>query len=493
MLNEILRIERLKKVFDNRVVLQDVRLNLFDREIIGILGLNDSGKTTLLKIISGMIPYNGGDFYIHEEPLALTSRQQAESHGIYYIHMGTSLFPYFNVIENIFLHNKSEIFIRPKKLKKQAQQLFDILDVKVSFSQQAKDLSPVEYLLVQIAQVYFKNAKIVIIDGLSENYFSDDIEALVSLLQRFSALGISFILSCSSPPFLTKLCDRIFVLKQGTISGTLTHKYFDENVLTILMSNCTERSLDLQEHSRNFFEPILTFHKVCCQDSLQNISFTLHRRELVGIVGNLSFVENMYALFRGKLPISSGNISQAGKPLQIRSVQSVVQAGISLVSESNEIFDNLDLFDNISILSQKKFSRFGFINPSSVRFNYSEMITEFFGNDFLNVQHAINHRPSRLLKKEITMCRNLTLSPDVMVYFNPAKDLDPDSAQIIYQKIKYWARKYHSALIITTNINDLNICDTIHFIHDRTIGLTLNTHDSNYYDIIEYYSKLYSI
>jgi ribose transport system ATP-binding protein len=128
MKNDILlRTENICKQFNGIPVLKNVDLEIRKGEVHALMGENGAGKSTIIKIITGVYTKDAGQIYIGGEPVEINSRQDARKVGIAVIYQELSLVPALSVVENIFLGQEltSKGFLSMKKMRADVQNLID--------------------------------------------------------------------------------------------------------------------------------------------------------------------------------------------------------------------------------------------------------------------------------------------------------------------------------------------------------------------------------
>ena len=299
-------------------------------------------------------------------------------------------------------------------------------------------------------------------------------------------------LLATTPSLLIPVCNRIFILRQNTTAGEISKPDFDEHLLTHMMSGYVEHRLATSLGTYVLNEEILSFSHVNCHHAgIKDLSFTIRKGETVGLVSNNTSLPNLLLhMFRGNLPVNSGEIRLNGKIIHLHSTRKTIAAGIGLVSENNNVFENLSLSENICIMAEKESSYpFGMININTLHFTQNDLIENFLGQDFFQENIFSIKQLSRLKRKDIAISKNLAMHPNVMVFLNPTVNLDHHSADVVYQRIRQCAQMNCANLVVSSKISDLlHTCDTIHFVFIGVISISICTKDNDYADMINMYS-----
>ena len=237
MVEETLRLENITYHDEYHQSLHSVWLNVQKHEIVGLLGLNNSGTSTLTKILCGMLPFTQGRFYLGEELVKFSSYRQAKAHGIFYIDSFRQLFDNLNIAENIFLtHNRqNRFFLNKRLLVRQTHSCLAALQIGLSPDQKVRELTSSQKLSVLLAKALAEHARLIIIDNLLSTLTDGQFAEICHILQLLSKNGMSIVISEFVPRPLLPICRRIFVLREGQIASVCKASQVDEELLSTLM------------------------------------------------------------------------------------------------------------------------------------------------------------------------------------------------------------------------------------------------------------------
>lgn len=490
MIREVLRLEGIFTNVHNIPTLYNAWLNLHENEIVGLFGLNNSGRTTLIQILCGNILPTAGRIYRNENPVVLLSPVHAKQMGIVRINSFNSLFLDFDLTNNIFLmpENPKKFLVNEQVHAMQSQAILDFLGLHISSKTKVRDLSLVEQFIVLLARAIAEHAEIIVIEDILFTFTEDQLTIIHNILKIICKEGISILLSEHRAKTLMHLCDRIFVVREGTIASICSSDQFDEKKLTSIMigQKIKEPLYRSGKILRNQGNPLLEWQNVCYGKMLKSFTMTIHKGQIVGLLcNNKHMLEEILAVLKIPHP-TQGQILFRQRPL----LCSAIYRDIFLIPENDIIYENLSMNENITLLAQKEFSLpFGIIPHSKIQMLYNELVLPHFMEELSEMRKHSIKAFNRKMRLELSLCRALMLGPSILVLINPTKLMDSPSATQILRKIVHLKERAGiSILLISNNIYDqLHICDTILFTGEKRVltQFDMSRHSSD--DILTYY------
>lgn len=465
---EVLRMEHIVAYHGDAKVLDHARLNMFEKEVLGVTGLTGSGKSALIKCITGMMPHYSGEVYYQEKAFHSASIEYSRSQGIFYIQPESSLINDFSVAENLFFSKSSNnIFFNRKKIEKKSAEFLALMKLDIHCDSLVSQLSYRKRILLEICKALVNDAQIIILDNvLSTILSSTDKEYLSQTIQLLHNLSINVIIIEPGIKALQLFCDRIFVLRKGQTVGVFGTDQLDEDqMLSLMIGKKIQKKLSIYEHKKELVkqEVSLAFQNIYYDHILRGISFELHQKEILGILNvNKNSGAAIQKILLGTGQPLQGDILINGRKVSLSSPEKSLATGISIVGESNLLFKELSLKDNLTLSSTKKTSRlFGILNPSELKYIESEIRHEYFPKNA-----SIKLNPSLplswLIQKKIALCRALASEPKLIVLMNPTQYIDMISRQEIFDIITKVRDSGVSSLLISSDIDELAaICDRI--------------------------------
>lgn len=314
----VLKTDKIYKSFGGNHVLKGIDFELKEGEIQALLGINGAGKSTLIKIISGALSQDQGKVIIDGERTKNLTPAKAQALGVATIYQETSLYPQLSVLENLFVGKrlKKNFQLDWKRMEEIAEQTFQRLGVKINLYEKMANLGKASAQLVEIAKALSMDAKILIMDEPTASLSKQETEMLFNIVRKLKEEGTSIIYISHRMEEIFQITDRVTVMRDGKIIGTKETKDATTDWVTNSMLG-KEVDKELDKKDRKTGEVLLDVKGLTKANIFQNISFQVHRGEIVvlsGLVG-AGRTEVMRAIF-GIDPYDSGEITFKGEPIK---------------------------------------------------------------------------------------------------------------------------------------------------------------------------------
>jgi iron(III) transport system ATP-binding protein len=217
--NGLLKLQNVSKHYDNKVVLNNINVEINTGEIVSLLGQSGSGKTTLLNIILGLTKMNDGKIIFNDIDI---SNVPMKNRGFNIVFQDYALFPHLNAYENIVygLKNKKGLVT-----EKEVQEYIEFLELKPHLTKKIGELSGGQKQRVALARTLVMKPKILLLD---EPLSALDGVIKESIKQRIQSIAREFklttIIVTHDPEEALTLSDKILIINQGEISQFGTPK-----------------------------------------------------------------------------------------------------------------------------------------------------------------------------------------------------------------------------------------------------------------------------
>ena len=334
MEQELLVMKNINKSFPGVHALRDVSLSLRRGEVHALIGENGAGKSTLMKVLSGVHQADSGEILWEGKPVQIHSTTEATAMGISIIYQELNLMPNMSIRENIFLgreNRKARFFVDFQKTSELAKTYTDMVGLTADVNTLVKDLSIAQRQMVEVAKALSTNAKLIVMDEPTSSLTDRETEILMNVIRNLRDQGVTVVFISHRLSELFEISDRITVLRDGECVGTIDTKDCTEPQLVNMMVG---RTLDdiYPKGNAQIGEAVLEGKMV------QDVSFTLHRGEILGFAGLIGAgrSEVMRAIF-GVDPLDSGEIIIDGKKLEKHTPTDAIRAGLGLVPEDRKL------------------------------------------------------------------------------------------------------------------------------------------------------------
>ena len=457
MRKEVLRVSHLDKSYDSTMVLQDFSMNLYEGEALGILGLHDSGKTTLLNIIIGKESFSKGDLYFDEEK---ASRKFDVKNKVSIVQSRSALVGNLSVMDNIFVlrrHYNHKLFIRKKVMEHQIKECFKDLCLDISPYVKVEQLSDMESYIVEIVKAYILGAKIILIDNISLEHTMDEYLQLNSIIRLLKSKGISFVVTGYQIENLQLFTDRILFLSCGravkVIESSNNEQIQEERIL--IGQAFHKRVLT---KGKEILRDVVFEIKDVCTEYLKHVDLQIYGGEIIAIL-DLAKKSNEELLWLIMHPETeyTGKICFAGEEFKSNKKaykKNVVFANFQI---QDRIVEHLKVRDNLCLSGYRKFSDFGFINWNRIKFIENDF-DKWYGEGLIKRENCVGL--SEKEKIAIYLYRIQLQKGKVLFISNLELVADYLTSRMIEEQIRQMADSGLSICIFSSNVERIyNLAD----------------------------------
>ena len=486
MADTILEMRSITKTFPGVKALQNVNLDVKAGEIHAIVGENGAGKSTLMKVLSGVYPhgsYEGQIIYQGQEQHFKTIRD-SEHKGIVIIHQELALVPLLSIAENIYLGNERAKagVVDWDNTRDGARALLQKVGLDEDPDTLVTNIGVGKQQLVEIAKALSKEVKLLILDEPTASLSEKDSAHLLDLLVGFKNQGISCILISHKLNEVSKVSDRITVIRDGKSIETMDKADISEDRI---ITSMVGRALDDRYPPR---EPAIgdvvfevknwsVFHPQHRERQvIKNIDLTIKKGEVVGIAGLMGSGRTEFAMsvfgksYGQKI---TGEVFLHGKKIDTSTVQKAVAHGIAYATEDRKTY-GLNLIDHIkhntTISNLLGVSRWGVID---------DLAELDVANDYrkkTNIRSSSVYQTTGNLsggnQQKVVLSKWLFANPEVLILDEPTRGIDVGAKYEIYTIIKDLAAQGKAILVISSEMPELlGITDRLYVMNEgRIVG-----------------------
>ena len=462
MVEEILRVEHISKRFGGVVALDDVSMTINKGETCCLVGENGSGKSTMIKIISGVYTPDEGDIFINGHPYKKLTPIESIHEGIQVIYQDFSLFPNLTVAENIAINQQlasGAQLVNWKKLRQFAADGLAMVNISIPLDAVVSSLSTADRQLIAITKALLAKAQIIIMDEPTTALTRKEVTALFKTIEDLKTHGISTLFVSHKLNEVTEIADRTIIFRNGKKAMDQDAKGLSISTMAYSM---TGREIDTGEVTlsevKESAAPLLKVENLNLAHGFFDISFQLVPGEVLGITGLLGSgrTELALALF-GELPARSGNISIDGKPVQIRGINDAIQNGIAYVPD-DRIREGLSLDhsigDNVVVrLIDRLTGRMHLVDRRAVAEASNKWIKQ------LEIKTPSGDLPVKSLsggnQQRVVLAKWLASNPRILILNGPTVGVDIGSKAEIHELIRELAKGGMGILLISDDIPEL--------------------------------------
>ena len=220
--------KNISKTFGAVRALQNVDFEVMPAEVVGLVGDNAAGKSTLMKVLSGAYVADHGEICVNGKGVHISNPVDSRNLGIEMLYQNFALAGNINIYQNIFLGRELTrdycfgLFkiLNKKEMATRSIDLISKLKIDIhQVNKKVRELSGGQQQSVAIARVIAFNARLIIMDEPTANLGIREVERLLDLIQRLKDQGISIIFISHRMDDIFSVGDRVIVLKRGRRVG----------------------------------------------------------------------------------------------------------------------------------------------------------------------------------------------------------------------------------------------------------------------------------
>ncbi|MFW5999568.1 MAG: sugar ABC transporter ATP-binding protein [Halanaerobiaceae bacterium] len=477
--NKVLEMKGITKYFPGVKALDNVDLDLYEGEVLALIGENGAGKSTLMNVLGGVLQPESGKIFVDGEEVIMDSVRKASDLGIAFIHQELNLCDSLDIAQNIFLGHEPRAtrgLIKKDELYGKTEEILEQVNLNISPDIKIRDLSIGLQQMVEIAKALSLDARILIMDEPTSSLDKNETKQLFEVIRDLKQKGLSVIFISHRLGEVKEISDRVTVLRDGQNTGQLkSEEICKDRCISLMVGRDIEEYYsfehEIQEEStfeiRNFVSPEHPDHE---------IDITVRKGEIVVLAGLVGAgrTELLQTIF-GARSARGGGVYLEGEKLEINSPRQAIEQGLALVPE-NRKEHGLILKKNIeyNVTLPGLAGRNLYQNMKMIRFDEAAEITEEMVEK-LNIRlHDIEQQVISLSggnQQKVVLSKWLSLDPDVLLLDEPTRGIDVVAKDEIYSIIDQMAQQGKYILVVSSEMTEvLSIADRILVMHEGKIG-----------------------
>ncbi|WP_103063787.1 sugar ABC transporter ATP-binding protein [Actinomyces qiguomingii] len=466
---DILEVRGVDKRYGGVHALRSVDWSVRAGEVHGLVGENGAGKSTLIKMISGAETPDQGTVLVNGQPIVPGDTQSALAAGVSPVYQEPELFADLSVAENIFLGREDTRMGRVDWARQhtKVEALLERLKLDPGIMhRRVGDLPVGEQQLVSIAKAFAVDVRLLILDEPSAILTNAEIDRLFKIIRGLRDEGIGVIYISHRLDELGRITDRVTVMRDGAVIGTYaTREMSPGRIAQAMVGEKFEVADRSARSSAVTREVVLEVSSLSQGKRLDNVSFQLHRGEIIGVYGLVgSGTTELVRVLFGVAAADGGEIRVNGERVRMRSPRNAIRLGMAMLPGNRKlqgVFQPKSLAFNISAGHLPFFSRLGLFNDRRERRFTSDLIRR------LGIKAPGPSTPVGALsggnQQKVVMGRQLVEVPDILLAEEPTQGVDVGAKSEIHQLILDHAAEGRSAMVFSTDL------DEIRFLADRVL------------------------
>ena len=484
----ILEMLDIVKEFPGVRALKGVQLKVRPGTVHTLMGENGAGKSTLMKCLIGIHPPTSGKIIFKGQEVHYKTTLEAMNSGISMIHQELSPVPERSVCDNVWLGREPRkgLIVDHKKMREDCIALFKRLNLDLDPDAKMGDLTVAKMQMVEIAKAVSYDSQIVIMDEPTSSLTDAEVEQLFRIIADLKAKNVAIIYISHKMDEIFRISDDITVYRDGEYIATDRAENLNVDKVIQLMVG-REVTQMFPKVDCPIGETILKVENLSAGKAVKNVSFELHRGEILGMAGLVGAgrTETAEAIF-GMRHITGGKIYKDGKELHIKSPEDAIENKIGLLTEDrrgNGIVGLLSVRENTVLANLKKY---GFpLNHKKMREDTDVYIKK------LNTKTPSMETPIQNLsggnQQKVLVGRWLLTDPDILIVDEPTRGIDVGAKAEIHSLITKLAGEGKAIIMISSELPEvMGMSDRIVVMHEGTMTGVIDRKDYSSELILKY-------
>ena len=492
----ILSIRGMSKSFGRNRVLDHINLDLKRGSVMGLMGENGAGKSTMMKCLFGTYQKDEGDIVLDGREISFSGPKDALENGIAMVHQELNQCLERSVVDNLFLGRyplTSAGVVDEGRMKKEAAELFRKLGMTVNLTQPMRNMSVSQRQMCEIAKAISYNSKIIVLDEPTSSLTEPEVKKLFNMMRKLRDRGISLIYISHKMDEIFEICDQVSVLRDGKL---VTTKDVQDTNLNELIAAMVGRSLD------NRFPPVdnvpgetvLSIQHLSTkfEPHLPDVSFDVKKGEIFGLYGLVGAgrTELLETIF-GVRTRAAGRVYYNGKLMNFNSAKEAMNHGFAMITEerkANGLFLKGDLTFNTTIANLKHYR-------SGIALSDAKMVKATVNQ--IGIMHTKCMGPEDLIsslsggnQQKVIFGKWLERDPKIFMMDEPTRGIDVGAKYEIYDLIIKMAKQGKTIIVVSSEMPEiLGITNRIGVMSNGYLSGIVNTKETNQEELLRLSAK----
>ena len=492
----ILSIRGMSKSFGRNRVLDHIELNLRRGSVMGLMGENGAGKSTMMKCLFGSYQKDEGEIILDGHEVSFSGPKDALENGIAMVHQELNQCLERSVVDNLFLGRypvNSMGIVDEARMKKEAAELFRSLGMTVNLTQPMRNMSVSQRQMCEIAKAISYHSKIIVLDEPTSSLTEPEVRKLFAMMRKLRDQGISLIYISHKMDEIFEICDQVSVLRDGKLVMTKDTKDTDLNELIAAMvgrslenrfppvDNTPGKDILSIQHLSTKFEP-----------HIQDVSFNVREGEIFGLYGLVGAgrTELLETIF-GIRTRAAGRVYYGGELMNFNSAKEAMEHGFALITEerkANGLFLKGDLTFNTTIANLKHYKNGPSLSDQKMTKATTKQLktmrTKCMGpEDLISSLSGGN-------QQKVIFGKWLEREPRVFMMDEPTRGIDVGAKYEIYDLIIRMAKEGKTIIVVSSEMPEiLGITNRIGVMSNGYLSGIVETKETNQEELLRLSAK----
>ena len=464
--NVVLTMRGITMTFPGVKALDNVDLTIRKGEIMALMGENGAGKSTLIKCLTGINAFEAGEIRVEgiEGPVVNHSTLDAQKKGISTVYQEVNLCPNLSVAENLFIGREPRTKLGTidwKEMNKRSAQIMKNLDLDIEVTRNLEEYSLALQQMIAIARAVDMECKVLILDEPTSSLDDNEVEKLFGMMRNLKEKGVGIIFVTHFLEQVYAVCDRITVLRNGTLVGEYPIDELPRVKLVAAMmgkdfDDLASIKSDVQKDYSK--EPLVIDAKgLSHKGKIKPFNLEIHKGEVVGLTGLLGSGRSELArVIYGADKNQTGTLKVKGKEAKIDAPIDAMNLGMGLLPDDRKaegIIGDLSVRENIILALQTKRGMFRLL-PMKEQIELADKYIEL-----LQIKTASRETLIKQLsggnQQKVILARWLATNPDFLILDEPTRGIDVGTKTEIQKLVLQLADEGMSLIFISSEIEEM--------------------------------------
>lgn len=461
MEQDYLEFLHITKNFPGVTALDDVSMSVHRGEIHALVGENGAGKSTLMNILGGNLQPNGGELRLDGHPVKISSPIDAYRKGIGFVHQESNLLENLSVCENVFLGRERVLSLGRTDRKGMCREIRECcqrLGYQLEPERPVAELNLAERQSVEIVRALLGSPRVLILDEPTAALAEDEVARLFRIVRELRQEGVSVLYISHRLDEIMELADRVTVLKDGKLVGTLERGELDKERMVSMMVGRVIEDIYPDRSQVQFGPGLLRVEGLTLPGKLEHVSFSVRAGEIVGLGGLEGQGQRtaIRAIF-GDQRFSQGSISVEDTPLKSGGIAERIRNGVAYVTHDRRgegLVLTQSIRKNSALAALRRLcTLMGLVKEDEERTQVAEQM-DSLQIKASSMEELVSHLSGGNQQK-VMLARWLMTKPRVLIIDEPTKGIDIGARMSIYQIIHQLTEAGIGILMLTSDMVEL--------------------------------------
>ena len=492
----VLSIRGMSKSFGRNRVLDHINLDVKRGTVMGLMGENGAGKSTMMKCLFGTYQKDEGKIFLNGKEIGFSGPKDALENGIAMVHQELNQCLERNVIDNLFLGRypvNSMGVVDEGLMKKKASELFRKLGMTVNLNQPMRNMSVSQRQMCEIAKAISYNSQVIVLDEPTSSLTVQEVDKLFEMMRMLKNQGISLIYISHKMDEIFEICDEISVLRDGNLVMTKPAKETNMNeLITAMVGRSLESRFPPVDNTPG--KPVLSIRHLSTKYApyLQDVSFDVREGEIFGLYGLVGAgrTELLETIF-GVRTRAAGRVYFKDRLMNFNDAKDAIDHGFAMITEerkANGLFLKCDLTFNTTISSLEQYK-------TGVALSRPKMVKAT--NKELRVMHTKCMGPDDMItslsggnQQKVIFGKWLEREPQIFMMDEPTRGIDVGAKYEIYELIIQMAKQGKTIIVVSSEMPEiLGITNRIGVMSNGHLSGIVNTKETNQEELLRLSAK----